>query len=132
METKTRSYSGHGKHEDCAEGYVALLDSTYLAGRLDKKVLGGGAKDGLFARLHALTGGIYTAQVMSRIAQLTSRYLQNYGFSLGLGDVAPTCALNARKESVLRASFAKCDNLIDLAKQGKLIPLPGLSIAQSL
>lgn len=95
-------------------------------------MLGGGAKDGLFARLHALSGGTYTAHVMSRIAQLTSRYLQNYGFSFGLGDVAPNRALNLRKEKVLHASFAKCDALIALAQQGKLVPLPGLSITQSL
>lgn len=120
------------KHDDEAEGFVAFLDSHYLSGRLDKKLLGGGAKDGLFARLYALSGGRYTARVMTRIAQFTSRYLQNYGFSLGLGDVSPTPSLNQKKNVVLTASFAKCEALIREAKAGRLAPLPGMSVRQTL
>ncbi|EPY20321.1 DNA-directed RNA polymerase III subunit RPC1 [Strigomonas culicis] len=132
LEAKARGYSGEGKHRDVSEGYVAFLDSVLVSGRLDKKLMGGGAKEGLFARLHALAGGAYTARVMSFISQFTSRYLQNYGFSLGLGDVAPTPSLNAKKEQVLQRAFAKCDALIAEATTGRLVPLPGLTVAQSL
>ncbi|CAJ1023156.1 RNA polymerase Rpb1, domain 1/RNA polymerase Rpb1, domain 2 [Leishmania utingensis] len=132
LEAKTRFYSGAGRHDDPAEGYVAFLDSIFLSGRLDKKLLGGGAKDGLFARLYALGGGEQTATCMSRIAQFTARYLQNYGFSLGLGDVSPTPSLSEKKAAVLAVSFDKCDRLISLAKMGRLIPKPGMSVKQSL
>ncbi|AYU82370.1 DNA-directed RNA polymerase III largest subunit, putative [Leishmania donovani] len=132
LEAKARFYSGAGRHDDPAEGYVAFLDSVFLSGRLDKKLLGGGAKDGLFARLYALGGGEQTATCMSRIAQFTARYLQNYGFSLGLGDVSPTPSLNEKKAAVLAVSFDKCDRLISLAKTGRLIPKPGMSVKQSL
>ncbi|KAG5468533.1 hypothetical protein CUR178_01365 [Leishmania enriettii] len=132
LEAKARFYSGAGGHDDPAEGYVAFLDSVFLSGRLDKKLLGGGAKDGLFARLYALCGGEQTATCMSRIAQFTARHLQNYGFSLGLGDVSPTPSLNDKKAAVLAVSFDKCDRLISLAKTGRLIPKPGMSVKQSL
>ncbi|RNF24640.1 DNA-directed RNA polymerase III subunit RPC1 [Trypanosoma conorhini] len=132
LEAATKFYTKAGKQDCAAEGYVAFLDSCFIAGRLDKKLLGGGSKDGLFARLHTLAGGGYTARVMSRIAQFTSRYLTNYGFSLGLGDVAPTPLLNEQKAAVLARSFATCDGLIDAAKTGRMEPLPGLTIRQSL
>ncbi|KPI86235.1 putative DNA-directed RNA polymerase III largest subunit [Leptomonas seymouri] len=132
LEAKTRFYSGSGTHDDPAEGYVAFLDSLFISGRLDKKLLGGGAKDGLFARLYALSGGEHTATCMTRIAQFTSRYLQNYGFSLGLGDVSPTPSLNKKKAAVLAESFDKCERMISLAKSGRLIPKPGMTVKQSL
>ncbi|KAG5493801.1 hypothetical protein JKF63_01633 [Porcisia hertigi] len=132
LEAKARFYSGSGRHDDPSEGYIAFLDSVFISGRLDKKLLGGGAKDGLFARLYALTGGEQTATCMSRIAQFTARYLQNYGFSLGLGDVSPTPSLNEKKAAVLAVSFEKCDRLISFAKTGRLIPKPGMSVKQSL
>lgn len=132
LEAKARFYSGKGKQDDPAEGFVSFLDSHLISGRLDKKLLGGGAKDGLFARLYALTGGMYTGTCMSRIAQFTSRYLQNYGFSLGLGDVSPTPSLNALKSEVLARSFSRCEELISEASTGRLVPLPGMTVRQSL
>nr|CCC93479.1 DNA-directed RNA polymerase iii largest subunit [Trypanosoma congolense IL3000] len=132
FEAPTKFYTKKGKHDCASEGYVAFLDSCFISGRLDKKLLGGGAKDGLFARLHTLAGGEYTARVMSRIAQFTTRYLTNYGFSLGLGDVAPTAELNERKAAVLNRSVETCNRLIASAKTGRMIPLPGLTVRQSL
>ncbi|CAD2216941.1 DNA-directed RNA polymerase III subunit RPC1 [Angomonas deanei] len=132
FEAKAKVYAGKDKHLHPSEGFVSLLDSHLISGRLDKKLLGGGAKDGLFARLHAAAGGAYTAQCMSDVGRFASRYLQNYGFSLGLGDVAPTPSLNERKMEVLHASFARCEALIAEAATGRLSPLPGLTIKQTL
>eukprot|EP00796_Vickermania_ingenoplastis_P011976 gene11976-8249_t len=132
LEAKARGYSRNFRHWDPNEGFVSFLDSKFVSGRLDKKLLGGGAKDSLFARLFALTNGDYTARCMSRIAHFTSRYLQNYGFSLGLGDVSPTQSLNVEKEKALRAAFEECDQLIHKASKGLLAPLPGMTLKQSL
>lgn len=132
LEAKARSYNSKARHWDDNEGFVSFLDTTYISGRLDKKLLGGGAKDSLFARLFALTSGDYTARCMSRIAHFTSRYLQNYGFSLGLGDVSPTQALNHEKNKALTAAFAECDELIHKAASGSMVPIPGMTLKQSL
>lgn len=133
MEAKARFYGdSKDRHWDSNEGFVAFLDSKFISGRLDKKLLGGGAKDSLFARLFALTNGDYTAQCMSRIAHFTSRYLQNYGFSIGLADVSPTVSLEEEKSKALSLSFAECDRLIHEASTGHMIPLPGLTLKQSL
>lgn len=132
LHAKARSYSGKDRHWDPNEGFVSFLDSTFISGRLDKKLLGGGAKDSLFARLFALTSGEYTARCMSRIAHFTSRYLQNYGFSLGLADVSPTVSLEEEKRKALEASFAECDRLIQEAASGRMTPIPGMTLKQSL
>lgn len=132
IQAKARGYSGKGQHWDPNEGFVSFLDSKYISGRLDKKLLGGGAKDGLFARLFALTNGPYTARCMSRIAAFTSRYLQNYGFSLGLQDVSPTSSLDEEKNKALSTSFAECDRLIKEAASGRMVPIPGMSLKESL
>lgn len=132
IQAKARFYTGKGQHWDPHEGFVSFLNSRYVSGRLDKKLLGGGAKDGLFARLFALTDGHYTARCMSRIAAFTSRYLQNYGFSLGLQDVSPTSSLNDEKNKALSASFSECDRLIKEAASGRMVPIPGMTLKESL
>ena len=111
---------------------MSIMGSKMISGRLDKKLLGGGAKDGLFARLYATSGGDYAATCMHRIAQFTSRWLMNYGFSLGLGDVSPTPSLEARKKAALDAAFGMCADIISKAQTGQLGPLPGLSVKQTL
>lgn len=132
MQVKARTYSGNEQHWDPNEGFVSFLDSKYISGRLDKKLLGGGSKDGLFGRLFALTNGPYTSRCMSRIAAFTSRYLQNFGFSLGLQDVSPTDSLNVKKQKALSVSFAECNRLIKEAANGRMIPIPGMTLKETL
>lgn len=132
LEAATKFYTGRNRHDCRDEGFVAFMGSRLISGRLDKKLLGGGAKDGLFARLFAGLGGEYSAICMNRIAQFTSRWLMNYGFSLGLGDVFPTPSLEQRKRAVLDASFDLCSQFIYEAQAGKLQPLPGMTVKQTL
>jgi DNA-directed RNA polymerase III subunit RPC1 len=136
LEATAKFYTGQGgfqpRHQCREEGFVSIMSSKFISGRLDKKLLGGGAKDGLFARLYATSGGDYAAVVMHRIAQFTSRWLMNYGFSLGLSDVSPTPSLEERKKAALDEAFGKCAEVIVNAQTGQLAPLPGLSVKQTL
>ena len=132
LEATAKFYTGKGRHDCRDEGFVSFDNGRMVSGRLDKKLLGGGAKDGLFARLYATTGGPYAAKCMSRIAQFTSRYLMNYGFSLGLGDVAATEDLKKSTKKVLAAAFQECADFIAMADSGKLEPLPGMTVAKTL
>lgn len=134
FEAATKAYQAKEKkkHWCSEEGYLSFFDSHLIAGRLDKKILGGGAKDGLFGSLAAAAGGDYTATCMSRISRLTSRWLMTMGFSLGLGDVAPTAGLEATKAEVLKNSLSICDDLIFRAACGKLDPMPGLTVESTL
>lgn len=114
------------------EAWVTFHRGHLITGRLDKKLLGGGAKDGLFAQLNVVTGTALAAHVMGRIARSTSRWLQNRGFSLGLGDVATSRAVHERKQQVVEAAFADCRALIRDAAAGRMQNIPGMSVAQTL
>ena len=133
FEATAKYYVGGGARFSCPEdGYIAFFNSQLIAGRLDKKILGGGAKEGLFASLNNAVGCERAAQCMNRIARVTSRWLMNYGFSLGLGDVFPTPSLLARKGKILEDAFAVCDSYISEANAGTLTPAPGMTVKQTL
>ena len=65
-------------------------DSEHICGVLDKSILGGGTKSGLFSVLLRDHSAAAAAQCMERVARLTSRYLADTGFSIGVTDVQPT------------------------------------------
>jgi DNA-directed RNA polymerase III subunit RPC1 len=45
---------------------------------------------------------------MSRMAKLAARYLCDFGFSIGIGDVMPTSNLTKLKAALIRDGTARC------------------------
>jgi DNA-directed RNA polymerase III subunit RPC1 len=56
----------------------------------------------------------------------------NIGFSLGINDVIPGPLLSAKKDELVEKAYAKCIELINLAKLGKLENKPGCNQEQTL
>ena len=56
----------------------------------------------------------------------------NYGFSLGINDVIPGPELRLKKENLVEKAYADCQDLIALAKKGKLENKPGCDQEQTL
>ena len=132
LEAAGGQYTKGAKCECPNEAWVTFHRGRLVTGRLDKKLLGGGAKDGLFAQLNVVAGTEFTARVMGRIARTTSRWLMLRGFSLGLGDVAITESVHQRKQQVVKEAFAECTRLIKDSERGRLQAAPGMSVAQTL
>lgn len=63
---------------------------------------------------------------------MTSFYLMNYGFSIGIGDVTPGEALISRKNKLLTVGYANCDDYIKAMENGKLRTQPGCTVEESL
>lgn len=63
---------------------------------------------------------------------MTSFFLMNNGFSIGIGDVTPGEVLIQRKNKLLREGYAKCDEYIKAMEHGKLQTQPGCTIEESL
>lgn len=63
---------------------------------------------------------------------MTSYYLMNSGFSIGIGDVTPGENLLRRKNKLLMEGYAKCDEYIRAMEQGKLPTQPGCTVEESL
>lgn len=60
------------------------------------------------------------------------RNLANYGFSLGINDVIPGPELTKKKDQLVEQAYSECQDLIALAKKGKLENKPGCNQEQTL
>ncbi len=63
---------------------------------------------------------------------MTDPYLANFGFSLGINDVIPGPVLSSRKDDMVEEAYDKCNELIALAKKGKLENKAGCNQEQTL
>lgn len=136
MEGRNRSYTGKGSYQPgmlCpADGWIVVHKSEHLAGSLDKSAVGSGSKDSLFAVLLRQLSPVAAGVAMGRLAKLTSRFLANQGFSIGISDVTPSPALTAQKAQLVAAGNETCHELIRQFHAGKLTPAPGCNAEQTL
>ncbi|QFZ27321.1 putative DNA-directed RNA polymerase III subunit [Clavispora lusitaniae] len=114
------------------DGFVVIRGSQILSGVMDKSTLGDGKKHSVFYTILRDYGPDEAAKAMNRMAKLCARYLGNRGFSIGINDVTPGADLKAKKERMVEAAYAKCDELIDLYTKGKLETQPGCNEEQTL
>ncbi|CAH2007686.1 unnamed protein product [Acanthoscelides obtectus] len=132
LEAKGKAYTKN--RELCVkDSYVIIRNSELLAGTLDKGHLGSGGKAGnIFYIILRDFGQEYTIRAMWRLARMTSYYLMNSGFSIGIGDVTPGENLIRRKNKLLSAGYAQCQAYIKEMNEGKLATQPGCTIEESL
>jgi DNA-directed RNA polymerase III subunit RPC1 len=65
---------------------------------------------------------------LHRLTKMSTRWFQNFGFSIGIEDVMTT--FNT-KDSIV-AGYKECDEKIELYKRDKLPRLPGCDAEQTL
>lgn len=114
------------------DGFVVIRGSQILSGVMDKSLLGDGKKHSVFYTILRDYGANEAATAMNRMAKLCARYLGNRGFSIGINDVTPGDQLKTRKEEMVEAAYAKCQELIALYDTGKLETQPGCNEEQTL
>lgn len=96
LATKGKSYTSN--EEFCInDSYVVVRNSELLAGSLDKSTLGSGSKKNIFYVLLRDFGSEAACVAMWRLARVSSWYLTNRGFSIGIGDVTPSKSLIKKK-----------------------------------
>ena len=81
---------------------MVLRNSQLLAGALDKSLLGSGSKKNLFYVILKDYGKEHAADAMWRVARVSTLFLMNHGFSIGIGDVMPGAGLLERKRELLQ------------------------------
>jgi DNA-directed RNA polymerase III subunit RPC1 len=69
---------------------------------------------------------------MLRVSKFSSRWLSNYGMSIGISDVTPFEELIKEKESLLQIGYEKCDDYIEQYKNGKIVLKAGCNNEQTL
>ncbi|OLQ09979.1 DNA-directed RNA polymerase III subunit rpc1 [Symbiodinium microadriaticum] len=136
LEVPEKNYSKKNQTFCCNDGYVLFRNSELLSGNLGKKVLGG-AKNGLFFRLIRDSGARAAMDCMSRIAKLTSRWLMNRGFTIGIDDVNAEYGrgggkVTHEKQRITREKYETVANYIGQYNKGTLENKPGCNAEQTL
>ena len=131
LRTKTKNYTGptalYQDEMTSNDSFVFIRNSELLAGTMDKSTLGSGSKNNVFYVILRDFGGEECSGAMWRLARVTSYFLQNRGFSLGIDDVTPTEGLLEAKSNLLRNGYGKVDEIIQSLNDDRMETLPGMS-----
>ena len=103
-----------------------------ICGNLGKKTLDGDSKSGLFYVLIRDYGASEATRRLHRLSKLTSRYLGDKGFSIGIDDVTPSVKMRAVKEKILLDGQKQAEDQIQAYKTGSIRLKPGCDALQSL
>ena len=131
LETKGKSYT-KGREFCANDSYLVIRNSQLLAGSMDKSTLGSGSKSNIFYVLLKDFGQDTAATAMWRLARVTSWFLMNRGFSIGIGDVTPSADLIATKQSLVQHGYDTCDGHIAQLAEGTLQSQAGHSEEDTL
>ncbi len=117
--------------KDKSGNEVRIANGQLLAGFMDKANLG--QESGLMLRnIYELYGPEFTAKLLGKISKLGIAVLARRGFTIGIGDLD----LLPEVQEEIRAVIAKAEDdalkLIDLYNAGKLDPLPGRTLEETL
>eukprot|EP01084_Bolivina_argentea_P043319 79813_1 len=133
LETKARNYNNKQCKGilDINDGYVIISNSELLCGNIDKNILGSRTK-GLFFRLLRDYGSTHTARCMNRLTKLSTRFLQLYGFSIGISDVTTTDKLQEIISRLMNIGYLECNETLKKYNLNKLKADPGCTIEVTL
>ena len=110
---------------------VSIENGKLKTGLMDKANLG--QESGLMLRnIYEKYGPSYTAGLLGRISQLGITVLARRGFSMGIGDLDLTPEAAEEITQAIDGSEKQAHKLIDDFHAGKLHPLPGRDIAETL
>lgn len=126
LKTKEKLYT-KGEVMCLKDGWVIFKNSELLSGQLGKNTLGGN-KSGLIYALLRDNNNESACEVMHRIAKLSSRWLSNYGMTIGISDVTPSAELLEINKNVIRNSYKEYDNYMTDFKKGILESKPGMTV----
>eukprot|EP00826_Nyctotherus_ovalis_P051880 TRINITY_DN6511_c0_g1_i3.p1 TRINITY_DN6511_c0_g1~~TRINITY_DN6511_c0_g1_i3.p1 ORF type:complete len:1080 (+),score=294.21 TRINITY_DN6511_c0_g1_i3:96-3335(+) len=132
IEVKEKNYSRKGECMCPSDGYVVIRNSELICGNIGKATIGGGSKTGLVYSLMKDNNHNAAAECLQRISKLSSRWLSNYGMSIGINDVWPFPELVAEKEKLLSSSYKTCDGFIEEFERGEIKLEPGCNMEESL
>lgn len=132
LRTANRNYSKKGEDMCPNDGFVVIRNSELMCGYLDKAILGSGSKNTVFFVLLRDYNEQVAADAMSRVAKLCSRWLMNFGFSIGISDVMPTDSLLKSKANELLQGETACKVKIEEFNQGRIVTQPGCTAEQTM
>ncbi|KIH46361.1 RNA polymerase Rpb1, domain 2 [Ancylostoma duodenale] len=114
------------------DSYVIIRNGQHICGVLDKALLGSGSKTNMFYIMLRDFGEDAAIEAMWRMTRMTTVFLSNYGFSVGVGDVTPSAELLREKAFLLDEGYRKCHDYIAQLDSGQLMAQPGCTGGETL
>ncbi len=117
--------------KDRSGNEVKITNGQLKSGFMDKSNLG--QESGLMLRnIYERYGPARTADILGKISKLGIAVLSRRGFSIGLGDLDLLEETNQQIQETITAAEQEAFKLIDNYYAGKLDPLPGRSLKETL
>jgi len=124
-----KDFSFTGKDKSGNE--VKIVKGQLKTGLMDKANLG--QESGLMLRnIYERYGASYTADLLGKISKLGIAVLARRGFSIGISDMDVAPEINDEVEDIIEKAEQEVQELINKYQAGKLEPLPGRSLAETL
>jgi len=117
---KEKFYSGKGEQMCSNDGYVIFKNSEHMCGNLGKLTMGSESKTGLMYSLIRDNSVDVATRCMLRVSKFSSRWISNYGMSIGISDVTPFPNLLIEKNNMLQKGYKNCKDMIKQYKKGEL------------
>lgn len=113
------------------DDYLCIRDSMLLTGRLTKSFLAGSRSSIFYFVVQNFTADDAAVRML-RFARLTTRFLMNHGFTIGLDDVKPSATVTREKWRIVREGYEGAQAKIREYEGGSLTPAPGCTAEQTL
>lgn len=126
-----RSAKGYSRDLDPNDSWLVVRNSEVMCGVMDKSTTGG-KKESIFYVMLRDFGPEVAAEGMNRLSRLSARWFTNMGFSIGITDVYPSERLLSEKSRIVTDAYARCDEIIERYKAGKLEKAPGCDMQQTM
>ncbi len=116
---------------DKAGNEVKIVNGVLKTGVMDKANLG--QESGLMLRnIYELYGSAFAADLLGKISKLGIAVLARRGFTIGIGDMDLSVETIEKIEKTISEAEEEASKLIDSFYAGKLEPLPGRTIEETL
>jgi len=110
---------------------VRIVNGQLKSGLMDKANLG--QESGLMLRnIYEKYGSAYAAELLGKISKLGIAVLSRRGFTMGIGDLDVGEEVTNHVHDLLQKAIEETEKLIADYYSGKLEPLPGRTIAETL
>jgi DNA-directed RNA polymerase subunit A' len=119
------------KGKDKSGNDVKIVKGQLKTGLMDKANLG--QESGLMLRnIYEKYGSSYTADLLGKISKLGIAVLARRGFSIGIADMDISSEIKQEVEDIIEKAEKEVRTLIDNFHAGKLEPLPGRTLKETL
>ncbi|MEM0057085.1 MAG: DNA-directed RNA polymerase subunit A', partial [Candidatus Geothermarchaeota archaeon] len=111
---------------------VIIKEGLLIKGIIDKKSIGVEEADTVLHRLVREYGNEYGGWFITNLVRILDSYLSRKGFSMGASDLILPKETQAEINKIIEEAKKKVDELIERYRSGKLEPIRGLTLEESL